>query len=47
MDKTTKIYSAPTLVAAGSVVSRTLGEPIGTDLETVPTAPNPFLKMGI
>jgi hypothetical protein len=47
MNKTTKIYSAPTLLAVGSVVARTLGEPTGIVLESAPSDPRPYFKMDI
>ncbi|MDB4888805.1 MAG: hypothetical protein JWL61_660 [Gemmatimonadetes bacterium] len=47
MDKTTKIYSAPTLAAVGSVITRTLGSVDGIRLEADPMDPTPFVKPNI
>jgi hypothetical protein len=47
MSNTTKTYSAPKLVMTGTVVARTLGDPIGLVLENAPTDPMPYFPQGI
>lgn len=46
MHKTIKLYSAPVLVSAGTVVTRTLGDPVRDDIE-FDTSMYPFVKAGI